>query len=183
MIKIAEPAVALNDHRVGGRIRMSQNLHIRQDDSRQNIIGAIATGAAGTQGGRLKSVVLNSHGVPGYLLMGEGFWRPHTEMFQKLNGLVDNIWMTACRIASRGGLTPGERLPPNLKGQIGDGYHFCRNIAMNARCNVIASMNDQDVPNRRIPDGCVDAYEGALLCFKADGEIAWAHHYALHNGE
>ena len=37
---------------------------------------------------------------------------------------------------------------------------------------MIASMNDQDVPNRRIPDGCVDAYEGALLCFKADGEIA-----------
>jgi hypothetical protein len=80
MIKIAEPALALNDHRVGGRIRMSRNLHIRQDDSRQNIIGAIATVAGGTQGGRLKSVVLNSHGVPGYLLMGEGFWRPHTEM-------------------------------------------------------------------------------------------------------
>jgi hypothetical protein len=31
MIKIAEPAVALNDHRVGGRIRMSRNLDIRQD--------------------------------------------------------------------------------------------------------------------------------------------------------
>jgi hypothetical protein len=32
-------------------------------------------------------------------------------------------------------------------------------------------MNDQDVLNRRIPDGFVDAYEGALLCLKADGEI------------
>src|SRR5215213_9784952 len=88
MIKISEPAVALNDHRVGGRIRLSRNLHVREHDSRQNMIGAIATVADGTPGRRLKSVVLNSHGVPGYLVMGEGFWRPHTEMFQKLNGLV-----------------------------------------------------------------------------------------------
>src|SRR5215203_3175543 len=98
VIKIAEPAVALNDQRVGGHIRMSRNLHIRQDDSRENIIGAVTTLAGTTQGGRLKSLVLNSHGIPGYLHMGQGFWRPHTEVFQKLHGLVDDIWITACRI-------------------------------------------------------------------------------------
>jgi hypothetical protein len=95
---------------------------------------------------------------PGYLVLGEGFWKPHADIFQKLNGLVENIWITACRVASRSGLSAGEKRPPNLKGQIGDGYEFCRNIAINASCNGIASMNDQDVPKRRIPDGCVDAW-------------------------
>src|SRR6476661_4269764 len=78
VIQIEEPALALNDTRVGGRIRMSRNVQIRPDDARGNIVGCVATLASGVPGGRLKSLVLNSHAAPGYLLMGEGFWQPHT---------------------------------------------------------------------------------------------------------
>jgi hypothetical protein len=183
MIKIEEPALALNDIRVGGRIRMSRNVRIRPDDARGNIVGCVATLASGVPGGRLKSLVLNSHAAPGYLLMGEGFWQPHTDLFERWAGLVDDIWITACSIASRCGFAPGEKLRDGLKGQVGDGYLFCRNMAMKARCNVIASLNDQEVPNRRIPNGSIDSYEGTLLCFKPTGDLAWAHRYELHSSE
>jgi hypothetical protein len=183
MIKIEEPALALNDMRVGGHIGLSRSIRIRNDDARANIVGCVATLAARAPGGYLKSLVLNSHGAPGYLIMGEGFWHPHTAMFERWAGLVSNIWITACRIASRTPLGPRERLPRELKGQVGDGFLFCRSMAMRARCNVIASMNDQDVPNRKIPKGCIDSFEGTVLCFKPSGDVAWAHRYLMHSGE
>jgi hypothetical protein len=183
VIKIQEPALALNDIRVAGHIKMSRNIRIRPDDARTSILDAVATVAVGAPGGRLKSLVLNSHGVPGYLIMGEGFWEPHTDLFQRLVGVVDTIWITACRIASRCGLDPGYGLPDTLKGQVGDGFEFCRDIAVNGRCNVVASMIDQDVPNHKIPPGYIDSYEGTVLCFRPEGSIAWSKRYPRHNSE
>ena len=182
MIRIEEPAAVLNDMRVGGHFRMSRSIKVRKDDTRDNIVGCVATLAAGTPGGRLKSLVLNSHGLPGYLIMGEGFWQPHTKMFERWSGLVDTIWITACRIASR--CPPEGDLPDDLKGEMGDGYQFCRQMATSARCNVIASLAAQDVPlHSRIPDGTIDAFEGTVLCFKPSGDLAWTHRYLLHNSE
>jgi hypothetical protein len=165
MFKVAEPAVALNDMRVGGHFQLSRSIKVRANDSRTNIVRAVASYAAGSPGGRLTSLVLNSHGLPGYLIMGEGFWQPHTSLFEEWAGLVSNVWITACSIASRCP-TQGE-LPGWLKGQSSDGYLFCQEMARRARCNVIASLNDQDVPNHsKIPSGYIDAFEITLLCFR-----------------
>lgn len=183
MIQLEEPALALNDIRVGGKVKMSRTLLIRQDDKRENIIEAVANYAASKPGGRLRNLVLNSHGVPGYLIMGEGFWAPHTNLFKRWEGLVDNIWVMACQIASRIPLAPGSRLPDWCKGTVGDGYHFCRNMAIGAHANVIASLNTQVVPSVKIAPGSIDSFEGMLLCFKRDGEIAWSRQYGLQNRE
>jgi hypothetical protein len=180
MIKIDEPALALNDMRVGGRIRVSRNVRIRANDERENIIGCIATLASGMRNGRLQSLVLNSHGAPGYLVMGEGFWAPHTNLFSRLAGLVNNIWITACEIASREPLAPGDRLDPSFgDGEAGDGWVFCRDIARYAKCNVIASDDDQWAPNHRIPDGYIDSFEGTVRCWRPNGEYAWVRQYSL----
>src|SRR5579872_4623949 len=113
MVKIDEPALALNDSRVGGPIHMSRTIRVRRDDSRENILGAAATVASSTPNGLLQSLVLNCHGAPGLLIMGEGFWRPHTSLFERLAGRVNNIWITACSIAATG-MQPGDKLAPGF---------------------------------------------------------------------
>ena len=183
MFQVEEPAVALNDMRVRGHIHMSRSLRIRQDDSRENIVGCVAGLAAQAPGGYLRSLVLNSHGAPGYLILGEGFWQPHAALFERWAGLVGNIWITACQIASRMPLEKGWRLPRELKGQVGDGFLFCREIAIRAHCNVIASLAMQDVPHTTIPNGYIDAFEGTVICFRSTGDVAWAHKYQLHSAE
>jgi hypothetical protein len=185
MIKIDGPALALNDVQVGGHFHLTRNIKVHRDDSRENLVGCVAAIAAGTPGGRLKNLVLNSHGVAGYLIMGEGFWAPHTKLFERWAGLIDNIWITACAIASRCAATEYE-WPEWLKkiGEPGDGYAFCREIAIRAHANVVASAANQETPNHnRIPEGYIDAFEGMVLCFRPTGDIAWSHKYALHNAE
>lgn len=58
-------APASNDVRAGGRFRLSRNVRIGKDDSRESILACIAAVAAAAPGGRLKSLVLNSHAAPG----------------------------------------------------------------------------------------------------------------------
>jgi hypothetical protein len=183
MFSVPEPALALNDSPLlKGQIQMSRTIRVRKDDSRANIIGAIATTAESSPDGFLKSLVLNSHGAPGNLIMGEGFWKPHTAMFATLKDKVGTIWITACQIASR---VPYKRteMPGWVHGESGDGFDFCRQIAMRANCHVVAPMNFQDVPHQKIPVGSIDSFEGMVLCFKPSGELAWTHKYALHNAE
>lgn len=185
MIKIEAPALAMNDIRVGGHFHLSRNIKVRADDSRENLVACVAAIAAGTPGRRLKNLVLNSHGLPGYLIMGEGFWQPHTNLFECWAGLIDTIWITACEIASRCP-APEYDWPEwiGVRGEPGDGYIFCREMAIRARCHVIAPLVNQDVPTHtRIPNGSIDAFEGTVLCFRPTGDIAWAHRYALRSGE
>src|SRR5260370_990831 len=54
MVKIEEPALALNDIRVPGHIHVSRSILVRPEDARENLLGAIATVAAGMPYGRLK---------------------------------------------------------------------------------------------------------------------------------
>src|SRR5258706_5580340 len=152
MIKIEEPALVLNDIGVPGHIHVSRSILVRPDDSRENLLGAIATVAAGLPYGRLKSLVLNSHGLPGYLIMGQGFWRPHVGLFDMLEGCVNNIFVTACEIAARG-IGPHDHVAADFKGdgEPGDGYMFCRELAQRSKANVVASENDQVAPNQKIP--------------------------------
>jgi hypothetical protein len=188
MIKIEGPALALNDARVGGHFHLSRNIKVRQDDSRENLVACVAAVAGATPGGRIKNLVLNSHGLPGYLIMGKGFWQPHTSLFERWAGLIDNIWITACEIASRIAASAEvvdwpDWIRASDRGEPGDGYTFCREIAVRARCNVVAPLTNQDVPNHVIPNGYIDSFEGTVLCFRANGDIAWSHRYALHNHE
>src|SRR5262249_25283405 len=184
MIKIDTPALALNDTRLrAGHYHLSRNIKVRPDDSRENLVACVAAVAAGQPGGKLKNLVLNSHALPGLLIMGEGFWGSHTGLFERWSGLIDNIWITSCEIASRNPPSPDSELPDGVKGQPGDGYVFCREMAMRARCNVIASSADQDIPNHGIPDGYIDSFEGMVFCFQSTGDLAWSHRYALHNRE
>ena len=176
MIAIPEPAVALNDMRVEGHIHPSRSIKVRKNDTRQSIISAVATVASRSEGGRLKALVINCHGVPGYLQMGEGFGAPHTGLFTQWRGMIDTILITACRIASR--------LPdPKFPTKSSDGFLFCQQIAINANCNVIAFLHTQEVPLQAIPNGMIDGFEGRLICWRRDGSVAWTQGYATNTLE
>jgi hypothetical protein len=184
MIQLQTPALALNDVRCPGPVFMDRSLKIQKDDSRQNIVSAVANFAANAPGGKLKSLVLNCHGAPGYLIMGQGFSHADVQVFQQWRGRVDTIWITACQVASRVYAQPQIK---KFKGfppcEVSDGFLFCRQMAMNAQANVVASLDFQEAPNSTAPKGYVDSYEGTHFCWKPDGNVAWARRFALNTFE
>ena len=171
MLLMPNPSLALNDQRVGGHFNLRSSLLIYKTISRQGIVNSVANFAGTCPEGKIKSLVLNCHGLPGYLVMGEGFWGPHTGLFQAWRGKVDTIWITACRIASR--------KPETKSAKSGDGFTFCQQIAMSAQCTVVASQDYQEVPDRDIPEGYIDSFEGQLLTWRPDGSVASARRYDL----
>ena len=184
MLQLQSPALALNDVRCPGPVFLDRSLKIQKDDSRQNIVNAVANYAAAAPGGRLKSLVLNCHGLPGYLIMGQGFSHAHVQAFQQWNGKIDTIWITACQIASRKYARPQTL---QIKGigpcDASDGFIFCQNMARNAQAHVVASLDTQESPGRVIPKGNVDSFEGTHFCWRPDGSVAWARRFALNTFE
>lgn len=179
MIQLPAPSLALNDARCPGPVFLQRTLKIQKDDSAQNIINAVANFAAAVPGGKLKSLVLNCHGSPGYLAMGKGFDHANVQAFLQWRGLVDTIWITACEVASR---KYGK--PTVLKTDLGpielsDGFLFCQRIAMNAGAHVVASQDTQRSPRKAVGKGAVDSFEGAHFCWKPDGSVAWARRFGL----
>jgi hypothetical protein len=184
MIQMQSPALALNDVRCPGPVFLERSLRIQRDDSRQNIVGAVANYAANAPGGRLKSLVLNCHGLPGYLIMGQGFSHADVQVFQQWRGRVETIWITACEVASRKYAQPQvRRIKDAGPCEVSDGFLFCRQIAMNAQSYVVASLDTQEAPNRATPKGNLDSFEGTHFCWKPDGSVAWARRFGLNTFE
>jgi len=163
---------------------MDRSLKIQKNDSRHNIVNAVANYAASAPGGRLKSLVLNCHGIPGYLIMGEGFGQAKVQVFQQWNGLVDTIWITACQIASRKyGQPQMKKIKDVGPCEVSDGFLFCQRIAMNSKAHVVASLHTQEAADREIPKGNLDSFEGTHFCWKPDGTVAWARRFGLNSFE
>jgi hypothetical protein len=184
MIQLQSPALSLNDVRCPGPVFLDRSLKIQKNDSSQNIVNAIANYASAAPGGRLKSLVLNCHGIPGYLIMGAGFSHANVNAFQTLRGKVDTIWITACTVASRKYSTPTVlKLKDIGPCEASDGFIFCQNIARNAQANVVASLNIQEAPLRGSVKGSVDSFEGTHFCWRPDGSVAWARRFDLNTFE
>jgi hypothetical protein len=184
MIQMQSPSLALNDVRCPGPVFLDRSLKIQSGDSSQNIVNAVANYAAAAPGGRLKSLVLNCHGLPGYLIMGQGFSHANVQAFQQWRGLVDTIWITACQIASRKYSQPQVRKIKDIGPcEVSDGFLFCQRIAMNTQAHVVASLDTQEAPNGAISKGNLDSFEGAHFCWKPDGSVAWARRFGLNTFE
>src|SRR4051794_12556956 len=96
--------MALNSHDVPPPdYRMWNTYKVDQNHSPAHIAGWSSVVAAGSPAGKLKSMVLNSHGSPGRLHIGTGFGLADAAQFSKVNGLVHSIFIVACQIAMIGG--------------------------------------------------------------------------------
>jgi hypothetical protein len=174
--QLAQPSMALNDTRLDTAFQMWNTRTVRPEDSLANIFDNVVAVAKGAPGGKLKNLVINCHGKPGYLYLGEGMDRVETIIFRALahgeKPLVETIWILACLIARID--KPGDPVR-------GDGNVFCSEVAQHAKATVIASTATQK--SRRIthPYGLVDEYEGTVLIYNPSGAVAGSYTLPPHS--
>jgi hypothetical protein len=173
-ITVAQPAMALNSSDVpGATYRMWNTWEVKPDEDIDHILGWTAAVAKGAPGGKLKMVILNCHGfyrsgVGGYgLKMGKGIYRSNLTKFAVLNGLVENIWITACGAARMS--------PADWKGD-GDGNVFCSEMAKQSGAYVVAATTHQD-GDVFLAKNHVDNFEGLVLQYGPMGNVTWSHDY------
>jgi hypothetical protein len=176
VITLEQPSMALNDsnhsHLV---VQMWNTWFVQNSDTAEKIIGWVAKVARGAAGGKLKHVVFACHGSPGRLEMGgQGFDRSNTALFGRWAGLVERIWLRACRVAYI--QYPGAPVS-------GDGNLFCSEIAKAAKCYVVASTETQwalgtTARPHTLEYGRLDTFEGLLLVYGPGGDVTWSHRYS-----
>ena len=174
LIPVPFPHMCLNSHNVPPPdYQMMNTWKVAASESPGKIVGWIAQVAAGAPGGKLATVIFNSHGIPSGILMGSGIRRPDTGLFSALRGLVDRIWIVACRVALIQNATgPGSTAP-------GDGNLFCCELAKASGAYVTASTTWQRVDRNDIPPGYIDGWEGAALTYGPEGNVVGATYSPL----
>ena len=170
---LEQPSMAVNDSRLGKEVQMWNTRFVRETDTLANIFDNIVAVAKSAPGGKLKNLIFNCHGHPGYLQMGEGIDRVSAVIFRMLSRpkpMVDTIWLRACQVARI--QKPGAPVQ-------GDGNLFCSEIAQNAQCLVVASTADQGIHDyvKVLPYGCIDEWEGTLLYYGPKGNVLKSETY------
>jgi len=182
MIDITQPAIALNDSRTRCNYLMQESRSILPSFKRQQIVDLVADFALNKStdhslfdlDGELVipkdvvgkvNVVINCHGSPGHLLLGEGIGRNDVQLFARWRGLVEKIWIVACKAAYI-----------KSKGSNTDGNIFCSELAKHAECYVVAGTETQWF-RTSYPFGKIDSFEGLVLSYGPNGDVTWSHRY------
>ncbi len=179
MFTLEQPSMALNSTEISwSKILMWNTWEVDRAQSREHIVEWVATVANGAPGGKLKNVVINCHGLPGWVGIGQGFNLHHLGLFQQWAGKVGKIWFVACLVAR----IPDSQMLASLTATYpgfgaGDGNVFCSNLAQNARCYVYASTEEQR--NRGgYTIGQMPTFEGLCLSYSPNGQVSWSHRYS-----
>jgi hypothetical protein len=155
MITLKQPSMALNAENVPGPdYKMWNTMRVSMTAAPVDVLAWTAKVARGP--GKLNALVINCHGSPASLKLGTGIRWPQVPLFSLLFGLVDDIYLVACKVVSFGG--------PK------DGNLFCGAIAKTAKANVYASNTSQTTglwPT--IPYGKIDGFEGKVWKWHPDG--------------
>lgn len=163
MIILAPPHAVLNDARSPMRYRMQFTYTFEKHNTpQQTLVDRVLAAASRCPGGVLQNLVINCHGLEGYLDLGVGFVADDAPLFEAWRGKVRKIWIVACLVGQR---APGARtsLPAAM--------------ARAAQCYVLASTERQVDHRRELPYGRLDTYEGLVLCFGPDGRLSWSRRY------
>lgn len=176
MVTLDPPHMVINSADFGGKTGYQMwNTWNGVDNKtwRATIIRKVATVARSAPGGKLKNLVLNSHGSPGRIHLGVGFSLYNVKMFADWAGLVEKIWIVACEVAT-----------VRRVGTKTDGNAFCMAFAKAAKAYIVASTNEQIAINKIYPYGKIDGFEGLALCYAPSGKVSWSHNYGPNwNGE
>jgi hypothetical protein len=113
----------------------------------------------------LKHVVINSHGNDGGMAIGKDnagntnwIYDGNVELFSKLKSKsIGTIWFVGCLLAAT---TKGQR--------------FCKHLAINSGCDVVAATTEQEGWNTILgslfmPSGNIDDFEGKVYRFSPAG--------------
>jgi len=174
MFRLERPNVAINDPRVRRRFQMWRTWDITVNETREHIINRIVQVAAEVPGGKLRHVVFSCHGLPGFLLLGQGFNRRYLPMFEAWAGKVEKLWLPSCLIAN---IPTAARLAQynadNPGWDISDGNVFCAELARRAHTYVVAATEDQCEFPRDVPLDRMTRFEGLAVCYDPRGRITW----------
>lgn len=166
MILATFPHMVLNSHDVPGtRYKMWNTGTVPESKSAYQIINWIATVAKSAPNGCLQTLILNSHGKPGRILMGHGLSLHNVEEFRELKGLVQRIWIVACRVAYI-----------KKAGTTSDGNYFCYRLAQETGAYVKAGTTYQRGHHDfrfidELPYGYIDDWEGTVYTWNPKGEL------------
>jgi hypothetical protein len=151
------PHMVLNSHNVPPPdYQMFNSWKVSKSDPPSFMVSQIRDIAAGAPGGKLETVIFNSHGSPGKIHIGTGITVAHAGLFSKLKGKVVQIWIVACKVA--GG-------PGNVCAS-SSGLYFCRTLSNKSGAVIYASSRNQSVEESSLQYGEIDFYEGRTFMFR-----------------
>lgn len=181
-LQLQGPSLLLNSYAFtdcfgGCGMFMDTTWNCPKSSTAKDIVNWIAV-ACSNAGGRLANVVLNFHGKPGKVLVGEasaGYFpgvgrganvEPTYHQIDNNNAgtfwalrnyQVGTIWFHSCNLAE------GE-----------SGKNLCRQIAIASRCRVVAAEETQEewlasLNVLFMPRGCIDDFEGQVYLWDSKG--------------
>ena len=169
MIVVPFPHMVLNSHSdtLGEEYEMLFTWKVPKSTSVKQMVSRIRTNAKvckKTMGTRLQTLILNAHGEPGKIKLGQYITRNDVREFRRLRGLVKRIWIVACEVAMI-----------KKAGTITDGNWFCYRLAQEARAKVKASGAVQySYPNLYVVDfvpwGFIDDWEQPVYRWNRKGK-------------
>lgn len=186
--------MVINDHRVENRLHERVCYHMWNtwdlfDDHKpaSEIAQSINEVAGSAPGGRLRNLVINCHGEPGMLALGQIITRNDLRHFDILQGKIDTIYLLACLVGRiinaewlQGNLPPAlshgnlETMANNMDGNI-----FCSELARRVHCTVVASNEYQATGNGPNPYGTIDEFEGLVLWYGPGGNVVqWERYHS-----
>lgn len=166
MIGVPYPHMALNSHNSAGPdYKMWNTWKVPKSTSVSHMVEWIAKVARSAPGGSLSTLVINSHGEPGKIKIGQGITRDDVEKFAilKADNLVERIWIVACKVAKIG-----------EAGSITDGNYFCYRLAQEAgvfvKAGSASQMSAWNLPLvDNVPFGFIDDWEGTVYTWNPKG--------------
>ena len=160
MITMTQPSLALHSYNVPGyEFKMWQSWKMPKSANGQDVVNWISWAIDHSPELHLNNVIINCHGAPGRLRIGENY-RLTTENVGvmaalKAKAAIGTIWLVACEVAAK------------------EGKFFCSQLAMATGCDVIAGDADQRVDFgfylRFCPANAIDDYEGTAFRFSPAG--------------
>lgn len=162
-ISLYRPAGVIHSHDVPGfKYRADWVWNVPAGSSVANIASWLKA-IASDKDKAIRSLVINCHGSPGFLHIGQGIGVSDVPLLGGLQGTgLLHIWVVACEVASPGtGLAPGGH----------EGRHFCSRLATTTGAKVMASDRTQWVNTPRVRPYHIDIYEGAVYTFDSDGAV------------
>jgi hypothetical protein len=160
-IKVPFPHMALNSHNVPPPDYLMFNTwKVAASTTVSHMIGWTAKVARGGPGGKLATLIFNSHGRPGNIDIGVGIGSSDAGAFAGLNGLVKRIWFVSCEVA-------GDY--SQVASGAPDGKDFCKEVARASGAYVTAGSAIQKAGKMSLAVGYIDEWEGDLFIFDSDG--------------
>ena len=168
MIKLRQPSLVLHSCDVPGyKYIMSTSWVMSRGATAGNVVSWINMAIQSSPELYLNNVVINCHGSPGAIHVGgcgdggRAIYAGHTGVFKGVKrGSLGTIYIVACEVSQ----------DPDGNDW---GTEFCRQLAINAGCFVVAANKIQSVDwwfdNINHPYGCIDDYEGVVSEFSPSG--------------